>query len=303
MSRDSRDPTREPAIDEPDRETRARPDRQGDRGRPWSPSDHLTLPRSPDRRAVSRDRERYVIRDSETELLATVGAFRVVPERELLRDRGDGPSSGDTDARSRADIRSLSDQELIERRTIVINHSLERVVVLTRAGKELLEGHRERSHPAQEYYGGLDKPRDLAHDAQLYRMFQTEREHLESAGARVVRVVLDYELKRDYHSFVHELQQTGGSANDARRTFAEAHDLPFVRGHIKLPDVRIEYESVDGDRVHRDLELATEHYSRSRVSGKQSAGFRVYRAAGARLSGGGKTGGSALDPHHLEWLR
>ena len=54
---------------------------------------------------------------------------------------------------------------------------------------------------------------------------------------------------------------------------------------------------------HRDLELATEHYSRSQLGGKQSAGFRVYRAAGARGAGASKPGGSPIDPHHLEWLR
>jgi hypothetical protein len=67
--------------------------------------------------------------------------------------------------------------------------------------------------------------------------------------------------------------------------------------------VRVEYETPDGRLERRDLELATEHYSRSQLSGKQTAGFRVYRASGARGAGAGRKGGTPTDPHHLEWLR
>jgi hypothetical protein len=106
-------------------------------------------------------------------------------------------------------------------------------------------------------------------------------------------------LKAEYHSYVHEQQQAGRAADDARRAFAHEHDLSFSGGRIHLPDVRIEYTSLDGHSDHRDLELATEHYSRSQLSGKQSAGFRVFRAAGAR---GWRRGNTPSDPHHLQWL-
>jgi hypothetical protein len=52
--------------------------------------------------------------------------------------------------------------------------------------------------------------------------------------------------------------------------------------------------------MHRDLELATEHYSRSQLAGKHTAGFHVYRAAGPRGAGASKPGGTPTDPHHLE---
>ena len=146
------------------------------------------------------------------------------------------------------------------------------------------------------------KPRELAHDAQLYRLFETERKQLEDAGARVTRVVLDYELKREYHTYVHRQQAAGVEPAEARAAFAREHNLPF-KGRIELPDVRIEYEDLDGVARHRDLELATEHYSRSQLSGKQTAGFRVYRAAGARGANTPKRGGTPSDPHLLEWLR
>ena len=258
----------------------------------WSPSRGLSLPRTAHRQHVRVGRERVRLRDSETQLLATVGAFRVIAERDLqaLPD----------------DVRALSEQGLVESRTVVINQSAERVLVLTDAGKQLLESHRDPEAAGareQQYYAGLVKPRELAHDAQLYRLFETERKQLEDAGARVTRVVLDYELKREYHTYVHRQQAAGVEPAEARAAFAREQDLPFAKGRIELPDVRIEYEDRDGVLQHRDLELATEHYSRSQLSGKHASGFRVYRAAGVRGASAGKRGGTPSDPHHLEWLR
>jgi hypothetical protein len=80
-----------------------------------------------------------------------------------------------------------------------------------------------------------------------------------------------------------------------RDAFADAHDLPFAGEHIHFSDVRIEYETADGRTEYRGLELATEHYTRSQLSGKTGGGFHVYRAAGA----GGRRGGTPSDPHHL----
>ena len=206
---------------------------------------------------------------------------------------------------SAADIRALLDEGLVEARTIVINHAPERVLVLSRSGQDVLEAHRQPGTPgeAQRYYSGLVKPRELAHDAQLYRLFETERRQLEDGGGRITRVVLDYELKRDYHAYVHRQRSAGVEPEEARGAFARDRDLPLSNGRIELPDVRIEYETVDGLAAYRDLELATEHYSRSQLSGKQAAGFRVYRAAGARGGTAGRRGGTPSDPHLLEWLR
>jgi hypothetical protein len=296
MSRYDGRPEREPHAETRDH-TRERSERSPDTRAPWSPGRDLLLPRTEDRRPVDVDRDRFHLRGSEAHILATVGAFRVVPEHEL-RTLSEGLA---------ADVRSLSDQRLIESRTITINDRPERVLVLTPAAHALLEAHGDPATTgesrAQEYYVGIVKPRELAHDAQLYRMFEIEREHLEGEGARVTRVVLDYEMKRDYHTFVHEQENAGVDAADARRAFASTHDLPFAREHIELPDIRIEYEDADGRQMHRDLELATEHYSRSRISGKHSAGFRVYRAAGVRGARSGRAGGTPVDPHHLQWLR
>ena len=305
MSRDTRD-AREDQLD-----VRSRPGpdvRQPHEGnarehapsaaRHWSPADRLALPRSDARRPISVDRQGVRLRESDIELLATVGAFRTVAVRDL-RDIADNAT--DRLARTAADLRSLREQGLLETHAIVINGRHESVAVLTEKGHRLLEHSRgdESLHRDQRYYAGLVKPRELAHDAQLYRMFEREREHLEREGAIVTRVLLDYELKADYHRSVHEQQRKGIDPGDARRAFAEAQDLPFADGHIHFPDVRVEYQTPDGRSEHRDLELATEHYSRAQLSGKQGAGFHVYRATGA---GASRRGSSCADPHHLEWL-
>jgi len=181
------------------------------------------------------------------------------------------------------------------------------VLALTKDGLEVLERHwaedREDDEDRQEFYAGVVKPRELAHDAQLYRLFQTERDELESEGASVTHVALDFELKRDYHQYVEERVREGADRDEARREFAEEHDLPFRSKQTQLPDLRVEYETPDGQRGYRDLELATESYSRTQLAGKHFAGFRVYRAAGARLGSSSSRGGTPSDPHHLEWLR
>jgi hypothetical protein len=71
-----------------------------------------------------------------------------------------------------------------------------------------------------------------------------------------------------------------------------------------LPDLRIEYETAEGRLESRDVELVTEHYSRGQLAGKARAGFALYRAAGPgrRHGGSAHTGGTPLDPHHLERL-
>ncbi len=114
-----------------------------------------------------------------------------------------------------------------------------------------------------------------------------------------MRVVLDYELKRDYQQYLNRPDRPADATLEQdRRAFAEAHDLLVVRDHLELPDLRIEDETADGRLEHRDVELVTEHYSRGQLAGKAQAGFVMYRSGG----GSSGRGGSPLDPRHLERL-
>lgn len=288
MSRDGRSDARstpEPASIRSPRDLESKP--------PGVPMGHLSLPRGDSREPVRIRGEVYRLRESEARALATVGAFRVVRADDLQ------PTRSSRDAWS-GDVRSLAEQGLVQLRTVEVNREPIAVVVLTRGGKQLLDAHREpTTGRAQQFYAGLVKPREIAHDSQLYRLFQAEAARIEAEGGRVERVVLDYELKRDYQTFLNRADRpTDTSREDDMVAFAADAKLPVVDGHLALPDLRIEYETADGRMEYRDVELVTEHYSRSQLAGKNAAGFAMYRAAGA----GGRRGGTPLDPHHLERL-
>jgi hypothetical protein len=263
------------------------------------PMNGLTLPRGEEREAVElRDRE-YALSGAETRALATVGAFRVVVSEDFtLRTQ-----SRDT---SHSTWRHLSEQGLLTRETLTGRGGSRHVMALTREGKALLDVHREprKDGRRQEYYAGVVKPRELSHDAQLYRVYRAEATRIEREGGRVTRVVLDYELKRDYQKFLNRKDRPEtGDVRDDRQAFAQANDLSIIRGHLELPDLRIEYEDEYGRLEHRDVELVTEHYSRGQLAGKAKAGFVRYRSSSSGGRGSdSRRGGTPHDPRHLERL-
>jgi hypothetical protein len=129
----------------------------------------LALPRGEDRERIAvRDRA-YRLNSRETKALATVGAFRVVAAEDLV-----GHDNRDTIRP--ADLRDLADQRLLVRETLTDGFGARHVLALSAQGKELLEAHRQpHGHGKdQVFYAGVVKPRELAHDSQLYRAFKEE---------------------------------------------------------------------------------------------------------------------------------
>lgn len=151
----------------------------------------LDLPRGTERERVwSRTKAHDLSRD-DVKILATVGAFRVVPANTL--DRGAD------------DVRHLRDAGLVRTLPHVVGHRRTTLVTLTEQGRSLLEdARRPTRQSAQIFYSGIVKPRELAHDSRLYEAYLRSAERLRTAGGRVRRVVLDYELKRDYQRFLQE---------------------------------------------------------------------------------------------------
>jgi DNA-binding MarR family transcriptional regulator len=258
----------------------------------------LDLPRGSGRRPV-RDRDRTIsLRESEVRMLATAGAFRVVIASDLRDQRG-RPASART-----GELRALRDAGLVETRPYLIGRDRATLVTLTERGRELLERHRrtDRDGTAQAYYAGFVKPRELSHDAQLYRAYERSVERLKDKGAKVTRVVLDYELKRDYQRFLNDLKrQRRGEEHDAERhaadvaAWAATHDLPVIDGHVHFPDVRIEYERPDGERKVEDVEVVTPHYRGAYAAAKGRTGFSSYRIS-TGLGGRGGRSGRSPDP-------
>jgi len=265
----------------------------------------VDLPRGLERvRIHERDHE-YLLRGSESRTLTTVGAFRVVPAGDL-RDGQDRP----LDPR-RGDLYHLRQSGLVQ--TIPALGRDRALVVLTERGRTLLEANRRppvnagRPEPAevrdnhdtrQEFYAGLRKPKEITHDAQVYRAYLRAADHLCERGAIVRRVVVDYELKREYQQFL-QAHNRGRSDSDGRpdRTpdeihlWALAHDLPEQDGHVQFPDARIDYEDADGRLRTEDIEVTTVHYRGGHLAAKAAAGFSCHRGSGVRIvKGGGGSG-------------
>ena len=258
----------------------------------------LDLPRGRDREIVhdSRDRE-YTLRGSESRSLATVGAFRVVPTRDL-RDRDGRPG----DPRN-GDLRHLREQGLIE--TVRIPGYRAPAVVLTDRGRGLLEANRDRDRDrSQTFYSGLKRERELEHDSQVYRAYERDATRIEARGMDIERVRLDYELKREYQQWLHEHDRgrpdaDGRPDRDAHEieAWAHDHDLPYSDGHVQFPDCRIEYRDIDGREDHVDVEVTTEHYRGAHGAAVAGSGFSCHRGSSARIGGrGGSRGGG--EPEH-----
>jgi hypothetical protein len=260
----------------------------------------LDLPRGRERELVhdARGRE-YTLRTSETRTLSTVGAFRVVSARDL-RDHHGGPA----DPRA-GDLRHLREEGLI--RVERLDGYRDVAVVLTKEGRDLLNSHRRnRSHAHdqerrqdrdQAFYAELKKPREVEHDSQVYRAYLREAEKLAERGAHIERVVLDYELKREYQHWLHERDKERDDV-DGRpdrepgevADWANEHDLPYFDEQVHFPDLRIEYEAPDGRWDHVDVEVITLHYRGAHGAAAARSGFSSYRGGSARVRGGGGGG-------------
>lgn len=276
-----------PDASERDRATR---DREDDRGRS-DPRDvfsrDLDLPRGPERELVrGRDRD-YRLNGSDTGTLSTVGAFRVVSECDLRDPR-------DTSLEVRdCDLGRLERQGLIQR--VPVNDK-ERAVALTDRGRALLERHRIRATDhSQRFHSGADRPRERSHDAQFYRAYLQAAERLSSDGARIERVQLDRELKREYQRFLQD-RNRGDRDSDGRPDRSEAeiaawareHNLPYFDDQVHFPDVRIEYEDANGDVRFEDIEVVTEHYRGAHGASAARCGFSMHVSR--------RAGGGAFDP-------
>jgi hypothetical protein len=297
----------------PSRGSRAGTPDTSERGLTSDPREALTrdldLPRGPTRERVRIREHRYDLRGSEVRTLAAAGTFRVVPAADL---RGQYREAGTQDR----DLSHLRRQGLIRTMPYVVGRTRTTLVTLTERGREALEESR-RAHggePGQAFYAGISKPRELAHDVRLYRAYEHAADRLATRGARVRRVVLEEELKREYQRYLQASNRgrrdaTGRpdrSAEEVERWARERH-LPCVDGHVEFPDVRIEYDERDGRRGIEDVEVTTPHYRGAHAAAKARAGFTCYRGVGARVGGGrlgvtsgGRRGGRGFDPRVAE---
>src|SRR6202158_4647635 len=153
----------------------------------------LILARTSRTHYVDRNRT-YRLRDSELHALTEVGKFRVVAVHDLAQFAYNGDSP-----RMQNDLATLSRQGLMKQTSIMDSDlSPVRAVTLTK------EGHRALSHSRflcrdQVTYHGVKKPKEAFHDVELYRLYHKVSDEIEGRGGKVVRLKLDYEIKRDLY--------------------------------------------------------------------------------------------------------
>ena len=282
-----------------DRERDVDRERDPERHDPREPFvDGLELPRSAEREFVRDERENlYELSREDSLMLATIGAFRVVRERDL----DDFPDAQRT-------LDHLRDEGLIH--TVQIGAG-ERADVLTPAGRSVLEANRGdrgedvrsgRDGDRQAFYAGVSRARELQHDSDLFRAYREVEKELRERGADVQRIVLEVDLRREYQQWLQE-HNRGRADSDGRpdrtdrerQKWAHDHELPFREDKVQFPDFRIEYE-LDGRDRHEDVEVVTDHYRGGHLSAKSSAGFTCVRG------GGTSHGGAPFDPHVAEDL-
>jgi hypothetical protein len=254
----------------------------------------LDLPRGATRERVRRRGWEGELRGSEVHVLASAGAFHVVPIDELRRQE-DRPSV------HRKDVERLRSEGLLQTMPYVVGRDRTTLVTLTERGRQVLESSRRDGRRDQSFYAGIAKPRELAHDVRVHRAYQESSRQLGERGLSVRRVVLEQELKREYQAFLQapnrgRSQATGRPQRNAEEVvkWAREHQLPMVDDSVQFPDLRLECERPDGEREIHDIEVMTPHYRGAHAAAKVRAGFTRYGAVGARLSG---SGGGARSGH------
>lgn len=283
---------------------------------------HPEQARKPDSRSVAPDRpmdrrpRRQTIppqaigmslRDEERQVLAEVGRFRVVATRDLAETIYDGRRS-----RMEHDLAFLRDKGLVEVDAVNARRDgrggkVERieVVTLTQDGRSFARMTSGLPQD-QKLYAGMVKPREVEHDAQIYRAYLREAKQIEQKGGTNLRVQLDFELKSQIQKAIYAERKADPERDisEIKQQVAKQFDLPYVNGGIQIPDARIEYDPVgrDGREVdrgsrtgHEDIEVLTAAYRPGHLHNKAQAGFHVYASFSDRATLTAKV----EDDHHL----
>jgi hypothetical protein len=211
----------------------------------------------------------YNLTDSALQTLADIGTFRALKLDDLATYR-----HAEDRAQANAEVRNLVRQGLLRVRTMHPSKAV--YAALTRDGQSLMNLRRPAGS-RQVYYAQFVKPRELRHDAAIYRLYQEVAARIAREGGRVSRIVLDFELKKSINPRLNKLKSLPETQQEQQRQkIAADHGLTVVDGKIPLPDLRIEYETAEREQTKVDVELATADYHRHSLAAKARAGFSIY---------------------------
>jgi hypothetical protein len=233
--------------------------------------------RSEMHRAHPKDRNRsYSLRDSEIQAMSDMGRFRTLDAQDLARFA----YSGDQ-AHMNHDLRNLRSKGLVEEKIAYRAHKEpRRVLALTEQGHRTLRS--TGSLPKdQRLYHGFVKRREINHDADLYRVYQKAVEEIHSQGGKSRNVMLDFELKAAVNRGKEAANRLPGEQRAKwLKAVAEQYGLTIKGTTIQVPDIQVEYETVEGDIARANLELVSENYRGEAIRGKAESGFKVYARSG-----------------------
>jgi hypothetical protein len=256
--------------------------------KPRSVSDERSVERRPRRDDIPNQMVGVSLRDEERELLADVGRFRVVSTRDLAET-----IYGNRQSQMERDLGFLRQKGLVQVDAVNARRDgrggkVERieVVTLTRAGRNAARQVSELPE-GQRLYAGLVKPREVEHDAQIYRAYGKESKHIEQKGGTNLRVQLDFELKSQVQKAIYAERKADPERDMAeiKQQVAQQFELTYVNGGIQIPDARIQYDLDQGSRTgHEDIEVLTAAYSPGHLRAKAQAGFRAYASSSDRAS-------------------
>lgn len=265
----------------------------------------LPMDQRPRRHAIPQQAVGLSLREEERRVLSEVGRFRVITTRDLAET-----IYGNRQSRMERDLSFLRERRLIQVDTVNARRDgrggkVERieVVTLTKGGQSMarITGDLPRD---QKLYAGMVKPREVEHDAQIYRAYRKEAEKIEQKGGTNLRVRLDFELKSQVQKAIHAERKADPEREmgEIKQQVAKQFDLPFVDGGIQIPDARIEYDlpreddQDQGSRTgHEDIEVLTAAYRPGHLRNKAQAGFHNYASASDRATLSAKI----EDDHHL----
>ncbi|MHB8391090.1 MAG: hypothetical protein ACYDBH_16165 [Acidobacteriaceae bacterium] len=256
----------------------------------------ISDPRRTQRNRIPSQTIDLQLRPEERRSMLELGRFRVVRTADLADTIYDGKGR-----KLEEDLRYLRSNGLVATRHINLRRDgkrriIERVEVatLTKDGRAWLRTSGEVPKE-QTVYAGFVKPRELEHDSLIYRAYRKEAEKIAEKGGTNLRVKLDFEIKAQVQKAIYAERKADPKRDIAeiKQQVAERLELPFVNGHIQIPDARIEFDRKldnnqdpdQGSRTgHQDIEVLTAAYHAGHLRSKAQAGFRNYASTSDRAT-------------------
>ena len=216
--------------------------------------------------------------------LADVGMYRNVSYRDLAESQfGGHPYTA-----RRAVDRMIRDGHMREHQAKGPRGGTYKVLTLTEAGARKARDYavEQGFDKEQQTWSGLVKRGELSHDTAVYRAARIEQRRLLEQGARIRRVRIDAEMKKQVARATERARATEGraAADAARRKAAQDLELPMQQGRVVYPDAQIEYLDSEGRSGRVNVEIASEHYRPGAIAAKARAGFQMHGSGGRAIA-------------------